>query len=238
MARLPILMYHNVCESNVSSNGLTISVKNFEAQLKYLKKNGYSTYHFSELQEFNAEQPLPEKTVIITFDDVYVNQLTYAVPLLEKYGFKATFFVPFKYVGENDSWNTSQEAIMSVDELKLLNPSVIELGLHSYAHKKYHKMSAEAIQEDFDHCKRFIIKHKLPVNNVLAYPYGKFPRDAENQEVFFKLLNKNKMGYGLRIGNRVNKFPFKHPYLVERIDVLGEDSIFKFRLKLKFGKLI
>jgi hypothetical protein len=41
----------------------------------------------------------------------------------------------------------------------------------------------------------------------------------------------------LRIGNQINKFPFKNPYEIMRIDIKGEDSLLKFKLKLRFGKL-
>jgi hypothetical protein len=50
-------------------------------------------------------------------------------------------------------------------------------------------------------------------------------------------MHENGIKYGLRIGNRVNNFPFKNDYLVKRIDIKGEDNLFRFRLKLKIGKL-
>ena len=50
-------------------------------------------------------------------------------------------------------------------------------------------------------------------------------------------MRDNGIKYGLRIGNRVNNFPFKNNYLVKRIDIKGEDSLFRFKLKLKIGKL-
>lgn len=228
-------MYHDICKSSSEAKGLTVSGQNFEAQLVYLKENNYQTFHFSELQDLKTGNDLPNKPVIITFDDVYKSQLDIAIPLLIKYGFKATFFVPFKYIGGKDLWNSNSLEIMSVNDLKSLDAS-IELGLHSFEHKKYHEMSLVDIQEDFNHCKRFIIKHKLNVNNILAYPYGKFPRKKEEKQAFFNLLHQNKMAYGLRIGNRVNKFPFKNNYELNRIDIKGEDSLFTFKRKLKIGK--
>ncbi len=234
MAKLPILMYHSICDPSFSAKNLTVNDKNFEAQLSYLKSNGYASYFFSELQDIEA---LPKKSVIITFDDVYVSQLTYALPLLKKYNFKATFFIPIKYIGKTDSWNTNELPIMTLDQLKSLPNTVIELGLHSFEHKKYHEMTLEDIQEDFNCCKRFIIKHKLDVKNVLAYPYGKYPRNKEDKQRFFELLYKNKMSYALRIGNKVNRYPFKNRYEIKRLDIKGEDSLKTFKRKLMYGKL-
>lgn len=235
MARLPVLMYHNVAQTE--SDGLTISAKNLDAQFKYLSENGYETFHFSELEGLKQSNSLPKKSVIITFDDVYVSQLTFAYPLLKKYNLKASFFIPFAYVGGVDDWNTAKEPIMSLDQLKSLDSSIIELGLHSYAHKNYTKLTPNEVQEDFNLCREFVNANQLNVQNILAYPYGKFPKNNPGKTLFFKILKANNIAYALRIGNRVNSFPLKHPYEVQRIDIKGEDSFLKFKLKLRLGKL-
>lgn len=236
MARLPILMYHNVSPKEDDSKGLTIATKNLEEQLLFLKNNGYETLHFDDLQAFKSAEEFPEKAVIITFDDVYVNQLELAYPLLKKYGMKACFYIPFKYVSGNDDWNSGNESIMSTEQLKSLDPETIELGLHSFNHNRYSEMSVEAVQEDFDKCKAFILSANLNVHNTLAYPYGKYPRKGLQQMEFFKTLDKNRIAYALRIGNRVNKFPFKNNYEIQRIDIKGEDTLKSFVKKLKYGK--
>ena len=123
MAKLPILMYHNVCANKTESKGLTISVEKLEKQFQYLVSKGYTSVFFSDM-EYNKMVP-PKKPIIITFDDVYVNQLEYAYPLLQKYNIKASFFVPFAYVGGYDDWNDGQENIMSVEQLKSLDSNVI-----------------------------------------------------------------------------------------------------------------
>jgi len=237
MPSLPILMYHGVSKNTSDSKGLTISTENLEKQFRYLKDNGYVSLHFSELQALRTDENYPKKTVISTVDDVYVNQLELAYPLLQKYGLKASFFVPFQYIDGVDEWNTGNEKIMSVAQLKSMDKAIIELGLHSFSHKNYAELSVEEIDEDFKKCKNFIISNRLNVSNVLAYPYGKYPRKNPAQDVFFNQLVQNQVAYGLRIGNSVNRFPFKDNYQVQRIDIKGEDSLSKFKLKLCFGKL-
>lgn len=236
MPNLPILMYHGVSMKTSESSGLTIATENLEAQFRYLKENGYTSLHFSDLQQLKGATKFPKKAVIITFDDVYVNQLELAYPLLQKYGLKASFFIPFQYVDGVDEWNTGNERLMSVAQLKSMDEATIELGLHSFAHKKYDELSEAEIDEDFEKCKAFIIENQLNISNVLAYPYGKFPRKNPEQNMFFNLLVKHQVAYGLRIGNRVNKFPFKDNYQVQRLDIKGEDSLRKFKSKLRRGK--
>ncbi|PIB32421.1 polysaccharide deacetylase [Gaetbulibacter sp. 5U11] len=236
MPKLPILMYHSVTSKSHESKGLTIDVKILETQLLYLKANGYTTLHFKDLQQFNSAKDFPEKAVIITFDDVYVNQLELAYPLFVRHNLKACFYIPFKYVNGVNTWDEGEEPIMSVEQLQSLDNTIIELGLHSFAHQRYDQLSIEAIQADFDLCKAFIVKNNLDINNTLAYPYGKYPKTGEEQYAFFKCLKDNNIAYGLRIGNRVNKFPFKNHYEIQRLDIKGDDSIKVFQRKLKKGK--
>lgn len=232
MARLPILMYHNVVPDG--SKGLTISVKNLESQLAYLSEKGYGALHFRDLGRFGNS--MQRKKIIITFDDAYFNQMQYAVPLLKKYKMKATFFVPLAFLGETDSWNTSKLDIMSVDQLKSLDPKIVELGFHSFFHHKYTELSNAEIEADTRRCMEFVSENELEFSPVVAYPYGKFPKEKVRKKVFQKILLQNGIKFGARIGNRINSFPFKKPYEIERIDVKGEWSLLKFRQKIRFGK--
>lgn len=239
MSKLPVLMYHNVCQSESQINSLTISIENLEKQFQYLSDNNYQTFHFAELEHRSS---IPKKSIILTFDDVTENQFLFAVPLLEKYNLKATFFIPFFYIGKTDLWNTGfdgpQQKIMTIEQLKQLPANSIELGYHSYEHKKYQGLTALEIQNDFLKCERVIHHNDLKVYPALAYPYGNYPKKNKKEKDFFKqLMVSNKMKFGLRIGNRPNVFPFKEDYEINRIDIKGHDNLFVFRLKIKFGKL-
>ena len=98
-------MYHNISPKLHLSSGLTLSVAKFEEQLNYLVDHGFTSYFVSELENLNQ---ISSKSVAITFDDVTENQLLYALPLLKKYKIKATFFIPFSYVGKTDLWNNGK----------------------------------------------------------------------------------------------------------------------------------
>jgi peptidoglycan/xylan/chitin deacetylase (PgdA/CDA1 family) len=234
MSKLPVLMYHNVSNLKNNSKGLTISESNLEAQFCYLAENNYKTFHFSELQYLKE---IPNKSVSITFDDVTENQLLYAVPLLKKYHLKATFFIAFAYLGKTDLWNKGNEKIMSIEQLKTIDNQLIEFGLHSFSHFKYTNMSSLEIQKDFDSCFEVIEKNNLQVFKVLAYPFGNYPKKNQEKKIFFSILEENSIHFGLKIGNRVNSFPFKNPLEIKRIDIKGEDSLLKFKIKLRIGKL-
>ncbi|MDT0559515.1 polysaccharide deacetylase family protein [Ichthyenterobacterium sp. W332] len=238
MSKLPILMYHNVSKNDTESIGLTISENRLNEQFEYLKANKYNTFHFSDIMLMQEKGlKLPKKSVIITFDDVYVNQLDLAYPLLKSNNLKACFYIPMAYVGGKDDWNSGKEAIMSVEQLQSMDSTIVELGLHSFYHKNYKDISLQETQEDFQKCKAFINDNNLDIKNVLAYPYGKYPKSKMVKADFFEELQHQKIAYALRIGNRINRFPFKNNYEIQRIDIKGEDSLKTFKLKLKFGKL-
>ncbi len=123
MAKLPILMYHKV--SSTESKGLTISAEKLEEQFQYLADKDFQTHHFSSLSILK-KLPKKKKNIALTFDDGYVSQLEYVVPLLQKYNLKATFFIPLKYIGKEEEWNEERAPIMDFDALRSLNPTIVE----------------------------------------------------------------------------------------------------------------
>lgn len=227
-------MYHNITPNLDKSLDLTISIQKFEEQLSYLVENNFTSYFVSELEKAKT---ILKKSVVLTFDDVTQNQLEFALPLLRKYNVKATFFIPFSYIGKFDSWNDGSEKIMTIEQLKAIDSEIIELGHHSYFHRKYSTLTSDEIQNDFDKSFELIAKNNLKVYSALAYPYGNFPKKGKRKTEFIKLLEKNNFKMAFRIGNRVNKFPFKNKFEIQRIDMKGQDSLFVFKWKLRLGKL-
>ncbi|WP_313580112.1 polysaccharide deacetylase family protein [Chishuiella sp.] len=233
MSKLPILMYHNITTDISKRDKLTVHKNLLEKQFKYLVKKNYKTHFLSELDHKSI---LTGKNIIITFDDVTKNQLEFAIPLLKKYNLKATFFIPFAYVGKYDEWNNSNEAIMSTEDLKSIN-NEFELAYHSFYHRKYSILTKEEIANDFYLSEKYKKENNIKLHQSLAYPYGNFPKKNPEKQLFFKTLKNNKMIYGLRIGNRINKFPFENPFEINRIDIKGNESFLKFIFKINFGKL-
>lgn len=85
-----VLMYHGLRKDVSAQNEYVISPSDFENDLKYLKENGYETITVNDLiSYFEKGTPLPSKPVMLTFDDGYYNNYTYAYPLLKKYNMKA-----------------------------------------------------------------------------------------------------------------------------------------------------
>lgn len=233
LAKLPILMYHDIAPE--AGKGLHVSTAGFEAQCKHLSSNGYTTHHFAEILDNKTR--LKGKNCIITFDDGYVNQLEFTVPILQKYGLKATFFIPLAYLGKSDVWNKGALPVMTAEQLRSLPSETIELAYHSFQHKKYDQLTTAEIEKDIASCFKVVSEENLEFTKVVAYPYGKFPRKNPKKEQFFSQLKENGFQLGLRIGNRIETYPFQNKFEVNRIDVKGEWSLLKFKRKLKIGKI-
>ena len=87
---VPIIMYHSILDNPARQGDYVITPQQFEADLQYLQANGYVTVVMADLIAYVTEGiPLPDKAVVLTFDDGYYNNYHYAHPLLEQYGMRA-----------------------------------------------------------------------------------------------------------------------------------------------------
>jgi peptidoglycan/xylan/chitin deacetylase (PgdA/CDA1 family) len=102
---IPVLMYHSVGRVLEDWHWaiLTVPWWTFEDHLRALRRGGYTTVGLPELFDYmSARRTLPERTVILTLDDGYLDNWTYAVPLLRRYGFRATILVTPEFVDPRD----------------------------------------------------------------------------------------------------------------------------------------
>jgi len=234
-AGLPILMYHKVSDNQ--NDKLTISADRLDGQLACLRRLGYQSVSFSDLREHERfGVPLPEKPVILTFDDGYLNMYDLARPLLRKHGFSATVFLPTKYIGGFNDWDGGTERLMSEKQIRSLAASGIDLGLHSHRHENYARYSASEIESDINDCVRSLEAVVGKFDRVFAYPFGARPTSPAGKRFLRKTLASHDIDYAVRIGSGLNAFPLRNPYELKRIGIHGTDSIRQFRRKLKKGK--
>ncbi|MFZ2629050.1 MAG: polysaccharide deacetylase family protein [Rugosibacter sp.] len=93
----PVLMYHHV---SPAPGLVTVSPATFRAQMAWLAAHGYRSAGTQELAAFLAGAPLPDKSVVITFDDGYLDNYLYAHPVLQEFGFRAVLFLITGWLGE------------------------------------------------------------------------------------------------------------------------------------------
>ena len=97
-AKIPVLMFHHITDTVSSDVEITPEV--FAMQMRALRDNGFTTITLRELVDYvDYGAPLPERPIIITFDDGYLSVYEHAFPVLERYGMRATVFVIGSAVG-------------------------------------------------------------------------------------------------------------------------------------------
>lgn len=154
--KIPILMYHYIGEipadqkNNAVRKDLTVSAENFEAQLKWLKKNGYTT----------------PGSIMLTFDDGYDNAYSTAFPLLEKYGFRGIFAI---ITGKVDT-----AGYLSWDQISEMKQVGMEFWSHTVAHLDLRTLSDKILETELIYSKT-ILEEKLGVKiDGFVYPAGKY----------------------------------------------------------------
>jgi len=137
------LMYHQVIKDESRAGKYIITPNELESDLAYLSENGYVSVLPSQLVKIREQGGrLPEKTVIITFDDGYETGLYYVLPLLKKYGMKAVINVVGSYTDEysriNEEGKHLSYAYLTWNEIKKLSDSgYVEIGNHTYDMHSY-----------------------------------------------------------------------------------------------------
>jgi peptidoglycan/xylan/chitin deacetylase (PgdA/CDA1 family) len=98
VTHVPVLMYHQLLEGPANPSKYLITPAQFERDLQKLHRHGYTTVTVNDLIAYtHGKKDLPEKPIIITFDDGYESDYVYAFPLLQKHNARACFFVIGKY---------------------------------------------------------------------------------------------------------------------------------------------
>jgi len=227
-------MYHSISGTG-QRDGLTVDAGQLEAQFCYLRTHGYTTILFSDLiAAMEGERPLPEKAVLITFDDGFRNNYEIAYPLARQYCIRINLFVvpAFIHKGEYNGI-----PCLTAKDIQDMNPDLVEIGLHSFDHRSYAGLSAFRLAADIELSMEALKAMDIPYQPCLAYPFGAYPRrKGLDQSRLFEILEDKGISLAFRIGNRINRFPLRNRFLVQRLDITGYDSLKSFRWSLIYGK--
>jgi peptidoglycan/xylan/chitin deacetylase (PgdA/CDA1 family) len=163
---IPILVYHHVVPGG-GSPVLYVTPSGFEQQLRYLQSNGYQSISFADLAnclEYGAS--LPERPVILSFDDGWENQYQYAFPLLQKYGFTGTFYVVSGYIDHQN--------FMTTEQLKAMMAAGMAIGGHSHTHPALAGIGSGRLKDEVTGSKAWLEDRLGTVIDTFAYPYGSY----------------------------------------------------------------
>lgn len=167
--RVPILTYHYIGQNpnpqDKLRDNLSVSVEKLDQQLGYLQKNGYNAISLDSLYAALKGGLLPPKPVVLTFDDGYIDFYLNAYPVLKKYGFRVTSFIPTGLI--------NQGYYLTWDQIKEMDASgLVSFQAHSVNHYNLALLSSDALNYQLVESKR-VLEEKLGKKvNFMAYPYG------------------------------------------------------------------
>lgn len=134
--KLPILMYHSILRDDSRVSDYRITTTMLEEDLKYLKEHGYTTVVVEDLINYvTKDQPLPEKMVMLTFDDGFLNNLTDVYPLFLRYDMKGVVSPVGSYTEQSTLSNdpNPEYSYLTWDDLRFMSESGrFEIQNHSY----------------------------------------------------------------------------------------------------------
>lgn len=176
--RVPVITYHNVGRPRAGEYpGLTTPPAEFEVQVQLLRKMGYEAIVPEEwLQWRDAGGELPERPVMLVFDDAYEEAAEVAFPILRRHGFTAACMVVTSCIGKTNRWDeeVGRPSFQLIGDLQIQEwaRNGIEFGGHSCSHPELPLVSDERVELEVAQCKESLARvlGKPPVS--FAYPFG------------------------------------------------------------------
>lgn len=180
---VPMLMYHSIAaESSPRFRPYAVTPEAFDAHMAALDQAGYTALSVGAFVAL-ADQPKeawPERPVVLTFDDAFLDFQVCALPILADHGFPATLYVPTAYVGRTSLWlereGEANRPMMSWQGLDEVVTSGIEIGSHSQSHPQLDLTPPDRAAAEIGDSRQ-ILEQRLQVPvTTFAYPFGYWSR--------------------------------------------------------------
>lgn len=217
--RIPILIYHyignNPNPKDLARDNLSVSPDKFEAQMEYLSEGGFNTLTLDKMyQALKTGSTLPPKSVILTFDDGYIDFYFNAYPILKKYGLSATVFIPTALM--NQGYYLSWDQIREMD-----SSGLISFQSHSVSHADLPSLDHDQLFFQLRESKKTLEQVLGKPVDFLAYPYG-----TSNSDVW---QATKEVGYLAALGTWYSDTLSEGViYDLPRIKIAGEYSLSDF----------
>jgi peptidoglycan/xylan/chitin deacetylase (PgdA/CDA1 family) len=176
---IPIMMYHSISyQANRKFKRFTVSPDLFARHIAYLHEREYVpiTVGHAVRALSGGEAALPERPVVLTFDDGFADFYTAAFPVLERYEFAATLYIATAFIGGTSRWMRSEgeteRPMLTWDQLAEVTARGIECGAHSHSHPHLDLLSPSMAREEITRCKEILEDRLARPISTFAYPFG------------------------------------------------------------------
>lgn len=230
---IPILMYHRIAKESGNSGSpyfwTSTSVRRFGDQMRYLHENDYRVIPLRELDRCRRRtDPGKYRTVVLTFDDGYLDFRTAAFPVLRRFGFGATVFLPTDLIGGGEG----RQAYLAWDQVLDLHRQGVEFGSHTVSHRKLIDLSFPEVEREIRDSK-IAIEGRIGADvESFSFPYAFPQEDRRFTEMVTSLLGK--CGYRNAVTTVIGRTGPQDPrFTLKRIPVNDGDDEALFQAKLE-----
>ena len=178
-ARASILMYHSVSDvAHSRFRRFTIAPHVFAEQMAYLYQHGYTPITVTQYIKALTQKThtLPDRPVVLTFDDGFADFFTAALPRLKQYNFAATLYVATAFIGDTSRWllyeREAARLMLNWEELTEISNSGIECGAHSHSHPQLDILPYIQAQNEIIQSRKLLEQHLYCEVSSFAYPFG------------------------------------------------------------------
>jgi peptidoglycan/xylan/chitin deacetylase (PgdA/CDA1 family) len=231
--KVPILMYHRI-GNDARDRRFTVSPERFKQQMQYLSDSGYCVVGLkSFVDALDGIASLPNKSVVLTFDDGFKETFDFACPVLKSFGYTAAFFLVTRLMGRTNEWmrraNYAGAPLMNWTHARRLLEEGFEIGSHTATHPALPEIDPTVARREIDESKRELEDRLGVAMRFFAYPFGRLNQTVQ------KLVSES--GYLAACSTRsgFNNAQVDR-YALRRLDIYGTDSIATLRRNLLFGE--
>ncbi len=213
--RVPILMYHSVArEPSEATRGLSVSPTAFARQMEMLGERGFTPLTTARLAAaWRAPGgPLPERPVLITFDDGYESVHRYALPVLAAHGFASTLFVSTGWLRGAHDTGGGLDVMLDWGQVRELAAAGAEIGGHSHTHPQLDQLPDAELRRELRRCRDIIADETGTRPASFAYPYGYSSRRVRER------VREAGFAQSLAVGNTLARRA-QGPYALRRVTV-------------------
>ncbi|MFJ9563281.1 polysaccharide deacetylase family protein [Streptomyces fuscichromogenes] len=173
-APVPILMYHSVATApNDATRALSVAPEAFAEQMALIGDLGMTPVSTAALAAgWRSGGPLPDRPVLITFDDGYAGVHRHALPVLAKHGFASTLFVSTGWLRGAYDTGGGLDAMLDWDQVRELADAGCEIGGHSHTHPQLDQLDDDRLRTELVRCREIVTDELGAEPASFAYPYG------------------------------------------------------------------
>lgn len=234
--RVPVLMYHRVGTAhNAWEARYAISPGNFAAHMGALASQGYRAADIDALVTWlEGGSPLPDRSILVTFDDGFRGVREHALPVLENLGWPFTVFLVSDLIGQEDVWTRASNPagvtypLLDANEIRDMQRRGVSFHSHTRSHPSLPTLDELELTQQLTGSREVLaglLGHDV---SYLAYPFGHADErvEAATRAAGYRAAFSTRSGFNRRDVNR---------FQIRRLDVFGTDTPAMLLRKIRLG---